>query len=192
MLNSVEDSQGTRLRSFVILIAAIVLQVAVANRLPLPGAVTPDLVMLTVVALALFNGEAVGMVAGFGAGLLVDIVPPADHTLGMYALVYCLIGYACGLASDEMDRSQTLPFVVVAGGALAGNLLYALVGVLLGDPRAGWPLVSRMVPLAVLYNVLASPFVVWGVLKLSRRSNRERNRGGMSVPGYGNLSRQSR
>jgi rod shape-determining protein MreD len=192
LLHTVEDSQGTRLRSFVIVIAAIVLQVAVANRLPLPGAVTPDLVMLTVVALALFNGEVVGMVAGFGAGLLVDIVPPADHTLGMYALVYCLVGYACGLVSGEMDRSQSLPFVAVAIGALVGNLLYAIVGMMLGDPRASWPIVSRMVPLAVLYNVLASPFVVWGVLKLSRRSTHERTRGGMSVPGYGSLTRQSR
>ena len=192
MLHTVEDSQGTRLRSFVIVIAAIVLQVAVANRLPLPGAVTPDLVMLTVVALALFNGEVVGMVAGFGAGLLVDIVPPADHTLGMYALVYCLVGYACGLLSGEMDRSQSLPFVAVAVGALVGNLLYAIVGMMLGDPRASWPIVSRMVPLAVLYNVLASPFVVWGVLKLSRRSTHERTRGGMSVPGYRSLTRQSR
>lgn len=190
MLNSVEEQQGGKLRAFLIVIAAIVLQVAVANRLPLPGSVTPDLVLLTVVALALFNGEMVGMVAGFGAGLATDIVPPADHTIGMYALVYCLIGYACGLVSDEMGRSQSLPFVAVAIGALLGNLAYALVGMLLGDPRASWEILSRMLPLAVLYNLLASPFVVWGVLRLYRRVEKIQSRGGMTVPGYASLSKR--
>lgn len=193
MLNSVEDARGGRLRSVLIIVVAILLQVAVANRLPLPGSVTPDLVMLTVVALALFRGETVGMVTGFCAGLATDLVPPADHTIGMYALVYCVVGYLSGLASPEMDRSQTLPFVAVALGALVGNLAYALVGVMLGDPRANWSIVSRTVPLAVLYNVLASPFVVWAVLRLSQRSERLEPRGGLSVPGFSaRLGRQQR
>ncbi len=193
MLNSVEEVRGGPFRSFLIIAFALLLQVAVANRLPLPGSVTPDLVLLTVVALALFQGEMVGMVAGFCAGLATDLVPPADHTIGMYALVYCLVGYLAGLFSPEMDRSQTLPFVAVAVGALLGNLAYALVGVMLGDPRADWSIVSRMVPVAVLYNVLASPFVVWAVLRLSRPRERTSARGGLSVPGFATrLGRQQR
>ncbi|WP_344834768.1 rod shape-determining protein MreD [Actinocorallia longicatena] len=192
MLNAVEEAQGGKLRAFLVVLAAIVVQVAVANRLPLPGNVTPDLVLLTVVALALFNGEMVGMVAGFCAGLATDIVPPADHALGMYALVYTLVGYACGLVSDEMERSQSLPFVAVAIGALLGNLAYAIVGMMLGDPRAAWSVVSRMLPLMVLYDLLASPFVVWAVLRLSRRTERTNTRGGLSVPGYASLGRQNR
>ncbi|HEU5159231.1 MAG TPA: rod shape-determining protein MreD [Streptosporangiaceae bacterium] len=162
-----------------IAVLALVLQVAVANRLPLPGAVTPDLVLLAVVALALTNGPMLGMVTGFGAGLAADIVPPADHTIGRYALVYCLIGYACGLLAGELDRTTVVPFVVVATGALVGTVLYAGVGMLLDDPRATWPIVSHIVPLAVLYDVLASPFVLWAVLRLSRRADggvtRDRN-----------------
>lgn len=193
MLNSVEEVRGGSFRSFLVIVVAILFQVAVANRLPLPGSVTPDFVMLTVVALALFRGETVGMVSGFFAGLATDLVPPADHTIGMYALVYCLVGYLAGLASPEMDRSQTLPFMAVAVGALVGNLAYALVGMMIGDPRADWSIVSRMVPLAVLYNVLASPFVVWAVLKVSRNNERLEPRGGLSVPGYAaRLGRQQR
>lgn len=193
MLNSVEEVRGGAFRSALIIVVAIVLQVAVANRLPLPGAVTPDLVMLTVVALALFRGETVGMVTGFFAGLATDLVPPADHTLGVYALVYCVIGYLSGLASPEMDRSQSMPFVAVAVGALVGNLAYALVGVLLGDPRADWSITSRLVPLAVLYNVLASPFVVWSVLRVLQRHERLEPRGGLTVPGFSaRLGRQQR
>ncbi|MCD0452866.1 rod shape-determining protein MreD [Actinocorallia sp. API 0066] len=192
MRTPAEEAQGVKLRAFVIIVVAIVVQVTAANRLPLPGGVTPDLVLLTVVALALFSGERVGMVAGFCAGLAVDIAPPADHTIGRYALVYCLIGYGCGLLRADVQRSPLLPFVMVGVGALLGNLAYALVGMMLGDPRTSWAAVSRMVPLAVLYDVLASPFVVWAVLRLSRRSERLEPRGGLSVPGYAKLGRQQR
>jgi rod shape-determining protein MreD len=157
-----------------ITVIALIVQVSAANRLPLPGAIAPDLVLLAVVALALVNGPLVGLVTGFCAGQTVDIVPPADHAIGRLALVYCLVGYISGLFTDEMDRSPVTPFVGVAVGALAGTVLYVGVGMVLGDPRASWPVASRVVPLAVLYDVLASPFVVWAVLRLTRRLEGER------------------
>lgn len=164
---------GRNLTTTAVLAAALVLQVSVANRLPLPGSVAPDLMLLVVVALALVYGPMVGLVTGFCAGLAADIVPPADHTIGRYALVYCFVGYICGLGSDEMDRSPVWPFVAVAAGALGGTVLYAGVGMMLSDPRASWPIVVRMVPLQVLYDVLASPFVVWAVLRVTHRLERE-------------------
>lgn len=172
-------------QALIVVAAALILQVTVANRLPLPGSVTPDLVLLAVVALALVNGSLLGLVTGFFAGLATDIVPPADHAIGRYALVYCLIGYVCGLATEEMDRSPVLPFVAVAVGALVGSLLYTGLGMMLSDPRARWPVVSHVLPLQVFYDVIASPFVVWIVLRLARRSERQRGQAGLDVvPGY--------
>lgn len=185
MLNPPEVS-GTRraVTAAVVIAVALILQVSVANRLPLPGGVQPDLVLLVVVALALVSGSMTGMVTGFAAGLCADIIPPADHTLGRYALVYCLIGFVCGIASAEMDRQSLVPFLAVAAGALAGTVLYAATGMILGDPRAGWDTVAGIVPLQVLYDVIASPFVVWAVLRVTRRFERgERARGDrLSVP----------
>ena len=112
-------------------------------------------------------------------------MPPADHTIGRYALVYCLIGYICGLAAAEMERSPVLPFVAVAAGALAGSVLYAVLGTILGDPRARWPVVSHVLPLQVFYDVIASPFVVWIVLWLTRRADHQRGPAGFeAVPGF--------
>lgn len=194
MLSTTEAPTPARnnLAAALVIVVALVLQVSVANRLPLPGAVTPDLVLLAVVALALVNGPLIGMVAGFGAGVAADIIPPADHTIGRYALVYCLIGYLCGLASEEMSRSSLVPFFAVAAGAVAGTVLYAALGMILGDPRATWPIISRMVPLQILYDVLASPFVVWAVLRVSRRTERERSRGrtDLTVSRYRAMSRE--
>ena len=77
--------------------------------------------LLAVVALALVNGSLTGLVAGFCAGLAADIVPPADHTIGRYALVYCLIGYLCGLASRGDGPAAGRAVLRVAAGALAGH-----------------------------------------------------------------------
>lgn len=172
-------------QAVIVMAAAMILQVTVANRLPLPGSVTPDLVLLAVVALALTGGSLLGLVTGFIAGLGADIMPPADHTLGRYALVYCLIGYVCGAAAGEMERSPVLPFAAIAAGALAGTVLYSAVGMMLSDPRARWPVVSHVLPLQVLYDVIVSPFVVWAVLRFTRRSERQRGAAGLdAVPGF--------
>ena len=151
-----------------LVIVAVALQLTLLSRLPLPGA-TPDLVLVVVVALALAHGPGFGLTTGFGAGLAVDLVPPADHEIGRWALVLALLGYAAGLAKEETRRSAVVPVVVVAFAAGISVLLYASLGVLISDPQVTWAAVSELVPTAVLYAVVLSPFVVAAVLALVRR-----------------------
>ena len=42
------------------------------------------------------------MITGFAAGLALDIAPPGSGYIGEYALVLCLVGWACG--PDEPAR----------------------------------------------------------------------------------------
>ena len=151
-----------------LVIVAVALQVTLLSRLSLPGA-TPDLVLVLVVALALVHGPGFGLTTGFGAGLVVDLVPPADHEIGRWALVLALLGYAAGMAREETRRSAFVPVLVVAIAAGASVLIYAGLGVLISDPQVTWGAVSELVPTAVLYAVVLSPFVVSAVLALVRR-----------------------
>jgi rod shape-determining protein MreD len=167
-----------------VVFVALVLQMTVADRLPLPGRAAPDLVLLSVVALALANGPLPGLVTGFLAGLAVDIVPPSAHTVGLYALVYCLVGYGCGLLAATAAESAVVPLAVVAGGAALGTVLYAGLGVLLDDPRATWSSLAQTVPLSILYDLIVSPFVMWAVLKVARRGDGERARMSTVASGY--------
>jgi rod shape-determining protein MreD len=64
------------LLSSALVVVALVGQVSVLARLNLPGAV-PDLLLLTVVGLALVYGHVGGCLVGFGAGLLADLAPPS-------------------------------------------------------------------------------------------------------------------
>ena len=59
--------------------------------------------------------------------------------------------------------------VVVAVAAGASVLMYAGVGALISDPQVTWVAVTALVPTAVVYAVVMSPFVVAAVLALVRR-----------------------
>jgi rod shape-determining protein MreD len=151
-----------------LLVVSLAVQLAVLARLPLPGA-TPDLVLLAVVALALAHGPGFGLVAGFAAGLGNDLVPPADHAVGRWALVLTVVGYFAGLAQGEARRSAFVPLFVVAVSGAASVLLYAGLGALIDDPHITWQAVTEILPTAVLYDVVLSAFVVPAVLRLSDR-----------------------
>ncbi|MEW2166164.1 rod shape-determining protein MreD [Streptomyces sp. NPDC007084] len=162
------------LLSVTLVVVALVIQVSVLARLHLPGAV-PDLVLLTVLALALVYGHVGGALIGFGAGLLSDVVPPADHAAGRYALVLCVIGYCAGLVKPENGRlkSATGPMAVVVVAAIGSTLLYAGVGALVGDTAARHVGLTSLLFTATLYDLLLAPFVVPVVMALARRAEND-------------------
>ncbi|KUN33661.1 rod shape-determining protein MreD [Streptomyces longwoodensis] len=162
------------LLSTALVVVALVVQVSVLARLHLPGAV-PDLLLLTVLALAMVYGHVGGALVGFGAGLLADLAPPADHAAGRYALVLCVIGYAAGLVKPENGRlkSATGPMLVVVGAAVGSTLLYAGVGALVGDTAARHVGLPGLLFSAALYDLLLAPFVVPAVMALARRAEND-------------------
>ncbi len=151
-----------------LLATAAVLQTVVLTRIPFPGA-TPDLVLLVALPIALVQGPTKGAVVCFAAGLLLDVVPPADGAVGRWALVLCLVGWFTGRAGDSVEGSAWLPLVVVAAGIVASLVGYAVVGWLIGDVRVSVSVAVHAFPAAVFYDVLFSPFVVPAVMALARR-----------------------
>ena len=135
------------------ILAAVLIQVTVLNNLPFPGGAGPDLVLVVVVAMALASGPLDGAIIGFAAGLALDIAPPASNLLGQSALVFCLVGYGCGRLR-------------VALGAAAGEALYALVGLIFGEPDITVQAVRQVLPAAIFYDLLLSPFVLYAVARL--------------------------
>ena len=103
-----------------LLLIAILIQLTVLNNLRLPGGAGPDLVLVVVVAVALTGGPMEGMLGGFCAGLALDVAPPATHLVGQYALVFCLVGYGCGLLGRQ-PRALRLAADRRGGGGLRGR-----------------------------------------------------------------------
>ncbi|MEU3557591.1 rod shape-determining protein MreD [Streptomyces fragilis] len=162
------------LLSGTLVVVALVIQISVLARLQLPGAV-PDLLLLTVLGLALVYGHTGGALIGFTAGLLADLAPPADHAAGRYALVLCVVGYLVGLARPDNGRLRTAvgPMAVVVAAAVGSTLLYAGVGALVGDTAARDVGLGSLAFTAALYDLLLTPFVVPGVMALARRAEND-------------------
>lgn len=159
------------LLSIVLVVVALVIQVSVLARLQLPGAV-PDLLLMVVLGLAFVYGHVSGALIGFGAGLLADLAPPADHAAGRYALVLCVIGYLAGLAKPENGqlKSAALPMAAVVAAAIGSTLLYAMVGALVGDTAARHVGLGSLLFTAAVYDLLLAPFTVPLIMAVARRT----------------------
>lgn len=154
------------------LLTALLLQTTVLARLSFLK-VRPDLVLVVVVCFALIDGPGVGMVTGFCAGLLSDLL--SDHVLGLSALVLCVVGYAAGMIRSYLDRlATTTPMLFVGAATAVATLMYAGLALVLGDPRISAPDVAQTLVLASLYDVVLTPFVFSVVTVLTRRTDPER------------------
>ena len=138
---------------------ALVLQASFFSHLAVQG-VVPDLVLLVVVAAALAYGSELGLVLGFGAGLLLDLAPPADHYAGRWALALMAAGYVAGrLAASGRPRiSQWLP--VAAAASFVGTSLFAFSGLLLRDPAVGVGELLRVEVVSLCWDVGLAVVVV--------------------------------
>ena len=122
------------------------------------------------IGLALVVGPTAGACMGFGAGLLVDLMPPTATEVGRWALVFCVIGYLAGQVQLDVRRSGVGGDGTVGGLSALSVLLFAGLGLLFGDERVeASGVVATMVSI-VLYDLLLAPFVIPGVMALTRRT----------------------
>ncbi|MDX6230215.1 MAG: hypothetical protein QOI76_3605 [Frankiales bacterium] len=153
---------------------ALLLQRSALPLLGLPGAAPIPMVVL-LAAFALVRGPFAGCLIGFFSGLAADLAPPTTHGAGREALLYCLIGYLCGKAAGEVDRTTLAPLAVVAVAsafAVVGNAALLIFGVV----HPSLSSLAHTVPAVVLYDVLLAPFIVPAVAVLVRRLDPEPRR----------------
>ncbi|MBK6762890.1 MAG: rod shape-determining protein MreD [Micrococcales bacterium] len=118
----------------VAVLTAFVVQTAVLPALGASAAV--PVVLATVVVVGMAWGPGPGAVAGFGAGLLLDVT--GSGVLGMAALVGCLAGVAAArIPTDRWWWSGAGLAVLLT---IAGAWLIAAVNALLHGRYPGWSL----------------------------------------------------
>jgi rod shape-determining protein MreD len=113
----------------------------------------PDLVLLTLVALALLRGTIFGAAAGFGAGFVVDTA--TLQTLGITSLLLTLAGYWIGRYGETTGRDRThAPFVSVAVVTLLYSLGALILHYMLGDPVSAHRVLLNAFPFELLFNLI--------------------------------------
>jgi len=135
-----------------LLFLAAVIQVSLLSSIDVAGAV-PDLLLVTLLCVALLRGSLFGATAGFAAGLLVDTAHL--QTLGVTSLLYTVGAYWIGRYGETTGRDRghapyLSVFVVTVLYAIGALLLHYLLGEG-GSARA--VLVEGLIP-SMFFNLL--------------------------------------
>jgi rod shape-determining protein MreD len=156
-----------------LLFAAVLVQVAVFAPLDVAGG-NADVVLVTLLAVALLRGSILGAIGGFWAGFLLDVATLG--TLGFTSLLLTLAGYWIGRYGETTgaDRAHA-PFLSVA----VVTVLYAAGEVVLrfvvGEPAPA-QVAAEAVPAALVLNLVLTAVVYWFCRKLFERPDRGRAR----------------
>lgn len=142
------------------LAVATILQAGLAPYMAI-GHVVPNFLLIVVVTVALVEGPAPGAGVGFAAGLIFDLL--GSGPVGPMVLVLVVIGYLAGLMHDAMfAEGWLLPLTVLAIAALAAEVAYGLILLMLGSGGPFWiTFFTKMLPGAVYNTVLALMIYPW-------------------------------
>jgi rod shape-determining protein MreD len=135
-----------------LILVAAVIQVSLLSAIDLAGAL-PDLLLVTLLCVALLRGSVFGAAVGFVAGLLLDTAQL--QTLGVTSLLYTVGAYWIGRYGETTGRDRghapyLSVFVVTILYAIGALLLHYLLGQG-GSARA--VLVDAIVP-SLFFNLL--------------------------------------
>ena len=157
----------------VLVLAAAVLQASIVGAFDIGGG-RPDLLLVTVVAVALLRGTTTGAVTGFAAGLVFDLA--TFETLGVTSLLLTLVGYWVGRYGETTGRGRphapllSVLVITVAYG-VAGYVLHTILG---DAVSARVALGTALLP-ALVGNLLLT-FPVFGLVR-RLLADRERTEG---------------
>lgn len=154
--------------AFLVVTLAVILQVSLFPHLAWQG-VVPNLALLVVVGAALVRGPQFAAVLGFGAGVLIDLAPPADHVAGRWALALVVVGYLAGRIRQDVTPNASAVVLAVAASSFVGTSVFAMSGLLLRDPVVPVSDMIEVILVAVVWDVLLTPFVLPPVMLMFRR-----------------------
>jgi rod shape-determining protein MreD len=152
---------------------ALVLQVTFFPHLAWDG-IVPNVCLLVVVGAALTRGPQFAIVLGFAAGLALDLAPPADHLAGRWALALVVVGYVAGRVRRDAQPTAGTVVATVAASSFVGTSVFALTGLVFGDP-IGIPQMLEVVLVGALWDVLLTPLVLPPVMAMFRRLEPDRS-----------------
>lgn len=149
-------------RVALMVVAALLLQVSVLPHINVADGM-PDVIAPTIVVVAMLRGTLVGAVAGFAAGLLVELSAPVG-TLGVLALLYLMVGAWCGRYCErEESTSLAAPLALCVAAAFVVQFGYMLVRLMLGDSMPPSEFVAAVLaPTLVLTALLSPPVLLVG------------------------------
>jgi len=151
-----------------VLFVAAIVQVTLLSQIDVfHGA--PDLVLVTLVSIALLRGTIFGAIAGFAVGFVVDIA--TLQTLGVTSLLLTIAGYWIGRYGETTGRDRThAPFVSVAVVTFLYSLGALILHYMLGDAVSASRVLLDALPFELIFNLILTLPVYALCRRLFRRA----------------------
>jgi rod shape-determining protein MreD len=141
-----------------------VIQVTIVSSIGILGG-SPDLVLVTLVAVALTQGSIFGAVTGFWAGLLLDVARLG--TLGFTSLLLTLAGFWIGRYGETTGRDRAhAPLLSVAVVTVLYSIGSLAMHFLLRESAPARIVLIDELPATVALNLLITFPVFWLVKRL--------------------------
>ena len=139
-------------KAALLVFAAAILQVTIFSEIDIIGGY-PDVVLLTLVAIALLRGSIYGAACGFFAGLILDTATLS--TLGLTSLLLTIAGYWIGRYGETTGRDRLhAPFVSVAVATVLVQIGALILHYMLGDDVSARTVLLGALPAKVGLNLL--------------------------------------
>jgi rod shape-determining protein MreD len=121
--------------------------------------IMPNLLLILVVSTAYMRGRMSGLMLGLFSGLLVDFMY-GSYIIGLYALLYLLIGYFIGFTNKVYSNDDyTLPIIIIAVSDFIYGFFYYVFEFLLRGRLNFLYYFRRMILPEIIYTVAVSIFL---------------------------------
>jgi rod shape-determining protein MreD len=141
----------------VAIVVAAALQTTLFVRLRVFDA-APALVLLVVISLARHLRPEFALFAGFGAGLLEDLL--SSSALGLWALTLTTVAYLVLRVRERMEGDYSLIAPFVFAFTAGGIALFAVLGTIFGEQTLADAGVLRKIVMPALLNVALAALIL--------------------------------
>ena len=148
--------------SFPIFLFFYLLQEAFVTQMRLPAGGF-NLFLIVALIWAAMSTPEIGALAGFGTGLLIDLSQSSPGPVGHWTLVMILVGFAVAFLGygDDNVRANPMNFVVlVAGGVFVSQLLFLILGLMLGQEIGSVAQVIFVLIGTAFWSALVTPIIL--------------------------------
>lgn len=148
----------------IIIVLNLILQSTLFQYFKIAG-VVPNTALILVISLAIYNGKHLGAGIGFAIGILQDII--FGRVLGLYALIYMLIGYGVGYIHRNLFKDNVaVPMLFTAIATVLYQCFNLLLIFLLGYEVDVINFFKKTLIIEVAYNTIFSILIYIYVSKL--------------------------
>ncbi|MDE0171570.1 MAG: rod shape-determining protein MreD [bacterium] len=148
--------------SLTLVLVAVLVQTTIFRAVR-PFDVSPDILLLMVIACGQWLKPEAAVLLGFVGGLMLDLFGTAP--LGLHALAYTLAAYATVRVGDRFNYGLYFAVSAVGGITFVGIATVALIGTLFGEGTLASPGIVRTLVLVPAYNTVLAlavlPMTTW-------------------------------